>query len=93
MSEILCGAKGVVCMMDDILVFGENQKEHDKNLKEALKRIKMAGLTLNRDKCEFSKDQISFLGQMIDSIGVHPDGSKVSAIKNVPIPNSVTEVR
>ena len=93
MSEILYGAKGVVCMMDDILVFGENQKEHDDNLKEALKRIEMAGLTLNRDKCEFSKDQKSFLGQVIDRTGVHPDGSKVSAIKNVPIPNSVTEVR
>ena len=63
MSEILCGAKGVVCMMDDILVFGENQKEHDDYLKEALKRIEMAGLTLNRDKCEFSKDQtVSGLG-------------------------------
>ena len=72
-------------MMDDVLVFGKDQKEHDDNLKEALTRVENAGLTLNSEKCEFSKDRI-FLSQVIDETGVHPDEAKESAIKNVPNP-------
>ena len=92
-SEILSGIEGTVSMMDDILVFGKDQEEHDKNLNKALQRIEKAGLTLNRDKCEFSRISISFLSQTIDSSGVHPDPNKVSAIKNVPVPQSVSEIR
>ena len=29
MSEILCGLEGVVCLVDDVLVFGETQTEHN----------------------------------------------------------------
>ena len=87
-SEILSGTKGTVSMMDDVLIFGTDQEEHDKNLAEALMRIERAGLTLNKEKCEFSKDHIS-----LDSTGVHPDLDIVSAINKVPTPRSVTEVR
>ncbi|XP_011406246.1 PREDICTED: uncharacterized protein K02A2.6-like [Amphimedon queenslandica] len=93
MAELLSGIKGTVSMMDDVLVFGKDQKEHDYNLTEALTRIEKAGLTLNKEKCEFSKTTISFLGQVIDNTGVHPDPRKVSAIKNVPTPQTVGEVR
>ena len=30
MSEILNGIEGVVCMMDDVLVFGEDKEEHNR---------------------------------------------------------------
>ena len=46
-SEILSGIEGTVSMMDDILVFGKDQEEHNKNLNEALQRIEKAGLTLS----------------------------------------------
>ena len=32
MKKILNGLPGVVCMIDDILVFGADQKEHDERL-------------------------------------------------------------
>lgn len=92
-SEVLSGIKGVVGMTDDVLVFGENQEEHDKHLTEALKRIEQAGLTLNREKCQFSKDRVTFLGQVVDGSGIHPDPGKVSAIKKVREPRNVSDVR
>ena len=79
-------------MMDNVLIFRTDQEEHDKNLAEVLMRIEGVGLTLNKEKCEFSKDHISFLGQTIDSTGVHPDLDKVSPIKKVPTPRSITEL-
>ena len=33
MSELLSGLEGVLCQMDDILVFGKDQSEHDTRLK------------------------------------------------------------
>ena len=61
-SEILTGVTGAVSMIDDVLVFGKNQEEHDKHLAGALRKIQRAGMTLNREKCQFYKDRITILG-------------------------------
>ena len=53
MSNILKGISGVVCQMDDVLVFGSTREEHDARLIDVLNRIAQAGVTLNRDKCSF----------------------------------------
>ena len=47
MSVILDGVEGVVCLMDDVLVYGKTQGEHDDRLLKVLKRLEAAGLTLN----------------------------------------------
>ena len=39
----------------------------DVRLNQTLKKIQAAGLTLNKDKCVFSKTSVTFLGQVIDS--------------------------
>lgn len=65
MSNILTGLKGVVCHMDDVLVFGSNQAEHDSNLLAVLQRIKSAGATLNQ-KCEFCRS-VSFANPLSTS--------------------------
>ena len=49
-SAILEGIEGVVCLIDDILVSGRNQEEHDARLRRVLKRLRDNGITLN-DKC------------------------------------------
>ena len=47
MSSILAGLDGVVCLIDDILVFGRSQSEHDNCLQYTLERIQNSGVTLN----------------------------------------------
>ena len=69
MSRILEGLEGVVCQIDDILVFGKNQDQHDARLMVVLRRIQSVGVTLNKDKCKFSMTQVSFLGHIIDETG------------------------
>ena len=60
MSKVLAGILGVLCHIDDILISGSNQQEHDARLQEVLERIQAAGLTLNEQKCEFSRDHLTF---------------------------------
>ena len=62
MQSILSGIEGTVNMTDDILVFGEDQQEHDEQLEKVLTRLEAANITLNFSKCEFSKRQVTFLG-------------------------------
>ncbi|XP_064463117.1 uncharacterized protein K02A2.6-like [Ornithodoros turicata] len=65
MSEILEGLPGVICHMDDVLVFGSTQQAHDASLHEVLNRLTQTGMTLNPKKCIFGVDTIDFLGNTI----------------------------
>ena len=93
MSEVLTGLEGVVCLIDDVLVYGNTEEQHDQHLKDALSKISDAGLTLNREKCIFGVTKINFLGQSIDSDGIKPDPRKVQAIHEMKPPSNVTELR
>ena len=52
--------------MDDVLVYGANQAEHDTYLRTVMKRLEVTGVTLNSEKCEFGRDKVKFLGHLID---------------------------
>jgi len=70
-----------------------DQKEHNNRLYVILQKIQAAGLTLNKDKCQFSRSQIFFLGYVIDANGVSPDPHKTDAIRKMKSPTTVTELR
>ena len=48
MSTIIDGSAGALCLMDDILIFGSDQKEHDTRFTTALEKIQAAGVILNK---------------------------------------------
>ena len=56
MFRILSGLAGVVCQMDDVLIFGQDREGHNVRLEAALTRIKSAEITLNKDKCLFGQE-------------------------------------
>ena len=43
MSEILEGQVGVLCLMDDIIIYGHSQEEHNQRLQATLRRLESAG--------------------------------------------------
>ena len=86
MNNILRGMTGVLCHMDDVLIFGSTQEEHDTRLHEVLQKLQSHGVTLNRQKCEFSKRRLSFLGHIIDGNGISPDPLKTNAILKMEKP-------
>ena len=91
-STILANLEGVVCMIDDVLIFGHNQ-EHDQRLKIVLSKLQKAGVTLNKTKCKFSQHCVKFLGQQINSEGIRPDPEKVDAIQQIAQPSNIKELR
>ena len=93
MNEILRDLQGVVCHVDNILVTGRDKKEHDSCLHVVLKKLKAAGITLNKEKCQFSCKKVVFLGHVIDANGVSPDPAKTEAIQKMRPPTNVTGLR
>ena len=59
---ILDGLSGVVCHMDDVLIWGQDQHQHDKRLHTVLNKLQEAGVTLNMEKCELGRREVKFLG-------------------------------
>ena len=88
-SEILRGLDGVLCLMDDVLVYGINETEHDQRLMAALTKIQTARVTLNPKKCEFQKKQLKFLGQLV---GIRADPEKTAAITTMKAPTNISEL-
>ena len=86
MSTILDSISGVLCNMDDILVYGENQTVHERRLIRVLECLKEAGVTLNDQKCEFSKTSFKFLGHIVSDQGIEP----IQTIVNMSPPTDIT---
>ena len=93
MNDILAEMEGVLCHMDDVLIFGSTAAEHDARLNEVLRRVEAAGATLNKEKCSFGLDRLKFLGHIIDKNGISADPEKVAAITQMKQPANVSELR
>ena len=93
MSAVLEGLDGVLCHMDDVLIFGSSKEEHDLRLSATLQRLEKAGVTLNPSKCVFAIDHIKFLGHIVDKTGVQADPAKTSAILQMDAPTNLSDLR
>ena len=92
MREVLRDCDGVVCLMDDIRIYGRGQEEQDARLVLVLKRLRKEGVTLNMDKCQDYANLIKFLGQVLNEKGISPDPDKVQAIRNLTSPTNISEL-
>ena len=78
---------------DDILLRGRNETEHREVLKTVLKRARDHGITFNREKCQFGKEQIEFFGHVFTKDGLKPSPDKVRAVKECGMPENKEAVR
>lgn len=93
MDSVLAGIPRVACYLDDILVAGNSKEDHLQNLATVFERLLSAGFTLNKSKCKFEQNSVTYLGHMIDSEGLHPTKEKLEAVQNAPTPKDVSEVK
>ena len=91
--QVLERTDGALCQIDDILVYSISVGEHNRHLEATHHKLQEANLTLNEEKCEFSKPSAEFLGILINSEGVHVSPKKFKAILKMVMPQDQTEIR
>lgn len=92
-EQMLAGCRNCICYIDDIIVFGSDEEEHDRCLKQVLDVLKDRGVLLNLDKCLFKVTELDFLGHRISSHGILPAESKVHALRSFREPKDAEELR
>ncbi len=93
MSQTFEDLEGVEVIVDDILVWGENEQQHDKRLEKVMQRIRERNIKLNPEKCTFKANEVSYMGHLLTADGLKPDPEKVAAIKNMHRPQNRTELQ
>lgn len=91
--KVLAGCRGVKNYLDDILVSGSTEEEHDENLKHVMARLENHNVKLNTSKCCFKKQSVTFLGFKLTADGWEIENEKVNAIQNFRKPTSCQEVK
>ena len=94
MDRTLIGLKNTFCYMDDVLICSVGTlEEHNRLVEEALLRLLNEGFSLKLSKCEFSVQEIEWLGYKISKEGVVPIHSKIEDIVNLKTPKTLTQLR
>ena len=93
MHKVLEDLPGVLCMMDDTIIFGESSEEHDAIARPVFRRLEDSGVTLNFEKRGFAKSRITYQGHVVSADGISADPSTVQAIKQMQRPKYVGDIR
>ncbi|GBG88343.1 hypothetical protein CBR_g46908 [Chara braunii] len=79
--------------MDDILVYSETYHGHAQHIEWTLGALRNPGFKIALEKSEFFLLEISFLGYVVTRGGLQPDSRKVAAVREAPVPTSLTQVQ
>ncbi len=93
MSQTFEDLEGDEVIVDDILVWWENEQQHDERLEKVMQRIRERSIQLNPENCTFKAKEVSYMGHLLTEDGLKPDPEKLAAIKNVHRPHNRKELQ
>ncbi len=93
MAGMLGECSGVVWWMDDIIVTGKTQEEHDANLSKTMKKLNENDLRIQEEKLQLNVKEVDFAGFHINKDGIRPKESKIKAIVDAPEPADKKQIK
>lgn len=86
--------KGVAVFIDDILVYLHGfMEEHTKPLAKVFERCRKHGIALEMNKCKLYRQEVKFLGFMVNRKGIRMVDDVIKAIDKYGEPESKEEVQ
>ena len=93
-DKVLMGcSKFAMGYLDDIIIFSNSELEHLRHIEEIFTRLECFGLKMKREKCNFFKKHIQYLGHLKAADGFTPLPEKLESIRNMPKPKTPKEVK
>ena len=83
----------VQVLLDDILIYSKNEREHEEHLRVMLSCLRENKLYGKLLKCSFVQKEIHYLCHIISGEGISVDPEKVKAIMEWPVSKNAHEVR
>ena len=93
MDQVLRGLHFAYAYIDNVLIASVSEEEHHHHLQQVFNRFKEFGIVMNPNKCQLGVASLQFLGHMVDKDGIRPLESRVSAIRDFPLPRSQRKLR
>ena len=84
--------KNVKVDLDDLLIHSATRELGQIILATVLDRISQSGMTLNKEKCVFLQEEVTFFGVTVSADGVRPKKSKIEDLQNCLPPRNFKEV-
>ena len=69
-----------IVYIDDILIYSDNQDEHDTHVLQVMQALKDSNLFAKASKCDFDVYKVEYLGYKISPEGIFMDPKKVETI-------------
>jgi hypothetical protein len=85
--------KFVVVLIDDILIYSKDDKEHEQHLRLIMEKLREHKLYAKFSKCEFWLSKVGFLGHIVSVEGVAVDPSKVASVTKWESPKNAGDIR
>ncbi|GBG83896.1 hypothetical protein CBR_g37767 [Chara braunii] len=83
----------VLVYLDNILVYSRTLEDHLGHLRRVLETLLRAKYKANRDKCEFVRQEMEYLGHFVTPEGISPLSDNIQAIQEWSEPRNVMDVR
>ena len=78
--------------LDNILIYSNNEEEYERYIVKVLEKLRLAGLFLDINKCDFHVTEVKYLGLIITTNGLKIDPNKVKTIIDWKTPRCVKDI-
>ena len=92
MTGILKDFNFAIAYLDDIIIFSKTVEEHLDHIKQVLKKLRSAHLSMKLSKYHFFTKEIQYLDHILSIKGIKPLPSKTQAIQNMHPPKMPKQV-
>ena len=91
-TKAFAGLVGCITIHDNLLVYGANEGEHNKNMAAMLQRGKKKGVTLKLAKSTICEPEVKWFGRIFSGAGVSADPDKIQHIVQAGAPATIEDV-
>ena len=93
MQHVLGGLENIAMVyVDDVIIHSTSFEQHLQNLQLVLQRLEQFNMKIKKDKCDFFRTELLYLGHKVNAQGIQTDPAKVSAVFDMSEPKCVLEI-
>jgi transposase InsO family protein len=94
-TVVLLGLLYFICelYLDDILVYGNTEKEFVGNLRKVFVRLRLHNVKIKPAKCEFGLSSLEYVGKVLSKEGLTMSKKKIDSVLNFPLPQTHKELK